>query len=75
MSADNDEQLKARLDAIEIMLFAIVQQLQARQFVADLTEQKELAVTALLNAPATDARIQRLEIVIARYLAALNLSP
>jgi hypothetical protein len=41
-----DETLRARLAAIEVMLFALAQQLKTSEFVRDLEEQKELAVPA-----------------------------
>ncbi len=71
---DNDA-LEGRLAALEVMLFAIAQQLKSAEFIADLNEQKEFAITGLLSTTASDQKIAVLERTVERYVSALGLTP
>ena len=67
------ERLEGHLAAMEVMLFAIAQQLDLKEFLADLAEQRSLAVTSLSNTVVSDERIAALEHRLDQYLTALGL--
>ena len=58
---------------MEVMLFALAQQLKAPEFMHDLEEQKQLAVIALSNTTTSDETIRALEETLGQYVTALGL--
>jgi len=68
-----DAELSGRLAAIEVMLFSIAAQLDAKALDADIRGQKELAVDGLLTVSASDTKIEVLKEMLSRYRDAIGL--
>lgn len=69
----NDE-LIGKLQAMEVLMLSMAQQLQADELLSDINENREIAITALLNTSASDRKIAALERTLAQYLYVLGLT-
>ena len=68
-----NDALNARLDAIDVLLMGMAQQLLRKELLSDIQEQTAIALTALSNTTATDERIRLLEANVERFVTAMNL--
>lgn len=69
----DEHSLEARLAAIEVMLFAITRGLNPSDILADLKDEKEIALIGLLNNPTVSDRMHDLvEKRLAMYERHLN---
>ncbi len=70
----NEDELRGRISAIEVMLFALAQRHDSKKLDADILGQLQLAETGLLTTPENDTKVEVLKEMVHRYRDALGLS-
>jgi hypothetical protein len=69
------EELYCRISALELLVFAMAQQMDQRQFTRDLAQQKETLLTTATFSSLSAEVAQRLTATIDRYARLLGSAP